>query len=54
MAFETAGTYREGTKSIVHDVDRVLIEATGNKREIFWLMGRLSLTAQRGNTASIP
>ena len=53
VAIETAGTYSEGTKNIVRDIGRRLTEATGDQRETFWFMQRLSLAVQRGNAASI-
>ena len=53
VAFETAGTYTEGTKNIVRYIDRRLTEATGDQRETFWFMQRLSLAVQGGNAASI-
>ena len=53
VAIETAGTYSEGTKNIVRDIGRRLTDATGDQRETFWFMQRLSLAVQRGNAASI-
>ena len=53
VAIETVGTYSEGTKNIVRDIGRRLAEATGDQRETFWFMQRLSLAVQRGNAASI-
>ena len=45
--------YSEGTKNIVCDIGRRLTEATGEQRETFWFMRRLSLQGQRGDAASI-
>ena len=53
MAIETAGTYSEGTQNLVRDIGRMLTEATGDQRETFWFLQRLSLVVQRGNPASI-
>ena len=53
VAVETTGTYIEGTNNIVRDIGRRLTEATGDQRETFWFMQRLSLTVQRGIAASI-
>ena len=38
VAIETTGTYSEGTKNIVRNIGRRLIEATGDQRETFWFM----------------
>ena len=51
VAIETAGTYSEGTKSIVHDNGRILTEASGDQRESFCFMQKLSLSVQQGNAA---
>ena len=53
MAIKTAGNYSEGTKNIVPDNGRRLTEATGDQRETFWFMKKLSLAVQRDNAASI-
>ena len=45
--------YSEGTKNIVCDIGRRLTEATGDQRQTYWFMQRLSLAVQRGNDASI-
>ena len=47
------GTYSDGIKNKVRDVGRRLTEARGNQRETFWLMQRLSLAVEHGNTANI-
>ena len=52
-AIETANNYSEGTKNIVRDIGRRSIEATGDQRETFWFIQKLSLAVQRGNVASI-
>ena len=49
----TAATYSEGTTNNVHDIVRRLIGATGDQRDTFWFMQRLSMAVQRGNAASI-
>ena len=41
-------------KNIVCNIGRRLTEATGDQREIFWFLQRLSLAVHRGNVASIP
>ena len=43
MANETGETYSEGTRNIVRDIGRRLTGATGDHRETFWFMQRLSL-----------
>ena len=53
MLIDTAGTYSEGTKNIVRDIGCRLTEATGEQRETFWFMQRLSFAVQRGNAVSI-
>ena len=53
VAIEVAGTYSEGTKNIARDIGLRLTEATGDQRESFWFMQRLSLAVQRGNAASV-
>ena len=53
ITIEAVGTYSEGTKNIVRHIGRRLTEATGDQRETFWFMQRLSLAVQRGNAASI-
>ena len=53
VVIETAGTYSKGTNNIVREIGRRLTEATGDQRETFWFMQRLSLAVQRGNAASI-
>ena len=53
VANETVGSYSEGTKNIVRDIDRRLTEATRDQRETFWFMQKLSLTVPRGSAASI-
>ena len=53
VAIETADTYSEGTKNIFRDIGRRLTKATGDQRETFWFLQRLSLAVQGGNAASI-
>ena len=53
VAIEKVGTYSEGTKNVVRDIGRRLTEATGDQRETFWFVQRLSLAVQRGKAASI-
>ena len=51
---ETAGgTYSDGTKNIVRDIGRRLTGATGQQRETFWLLLRLSLPLQRGKVSGV-
>ena len=38
VAFETAGTYSNGTKNIIRDIGRRLTEAIGDQRGTFWFM----------------
>ena len=53
MAIETAGAYSERIKNIVCDISRRLTETTGDQRETFRFMQRLSLVVQSGSAASI-
>ena len=53
VATETSATYSDGTNNIVRAISRRLTEATGDQRDTFRLMQKLSFAVQRGNAASI-
>ena len=53
VSIETADTYCERTMKKVRDIGHRLTEATGDQRETFRFMQRLSLTVQRSNAANI-
>ena len=53
MAIETASTYSERTKNIAPCIARRLIEITGDQRDTYFFIQRLSLAVQCGNAASI-
>jgi len=53
IAVETTGVYGDTTASIVHEIGRRIVVATGDPRESAWFRQRLSIAIQRGNAFSI-
>ena len=53
MAFETAGTYSDRTKFIVRDTGPRLTKATGDQRETFYFMEKMSSTVQQDNAVGL-
>ena len=53
MEIETAGACSDGIKNKVRDIGLRLTEATGDQRETFWLMQKLSFSVQLGSGARI-
>jgi hypothetical protein len=53
FAVETLGTFGEEALKLTHDLGRRLRIFTGDSRETSWLIQRISLAIQRGNSASV-
>lgn len=53
VAVETAGVYGDTTGTLLSEIGRRLVEATGERREASWLEQRIGLAVQRGNACSI-
>ena len=53
LAIETTGVFGPTSLSFVRGLGRRISTITGDKREIRWLLERLSLAVVRGNAASV-
>ena len=53
VAVETAGTLGQAGIAFLRELGHRLIRETGDKRELGWLMQRISVAVIRGNSASI-
>ena len=53
IAIETAGVMGASARDIVEEIGKRISEKSGEKRETWWLLQRLSIAVQRGNALSI-
>ena len=53
IAVETSGVYGRSTATIVSEIGKRLVRATGDPRESLWFEQRLGLAIVRGNAFSI-
>jgi hypothetical protein len=53
FAVETLGSFGEEALQLVRELGGLLRSTTGNAREKTWLIQRISVASQRGNSASV-